>query len=104
MLYRSLITASDPSVTVVFRSLSDFMTSRSLRTLASTGDGGPEDAPEEPTSGSHRLVSPAPGEETTLTLLEESEEVIPTCSKKNYRLKGRWVARKVRGRSRKGAK
>ncbi|RWW63998.1 hypothetical protein BHE74_00028792 [Ensete ventricosum] len=33
----------------------------SLRTLASTGDGGPEDAPEEPTSGSHRLVSPDPG-------------------------------------------
>ncbi|RRT32676.1 hypothetical protein B296_00042867 [Ensete ventricosum] len=38
----------------------------SLRTLASTGDGGPEDAPEEPTSGSHRLVSLDPGEETTL--------------------------------------
>ncbi|RWW04736.1 hypothetical protein GW17_00032029 [Ensete ventricosum] len=53
----------------------------SLRTLASTGDGGPEDAPEELTSGSHRLVSPDPGEETTLTLLEESEEVISTCSK-----------------------
>ncbi|RRT33168.1 hypothetical protein B296_00037581 [Ensete ventricosum] len=53
----------------------------SLRTLASTSDEGPEDAPEELTSGSHRLVSPDPGEETTLTLLEESEEVIPTCSK-----------------------
>ncbi|RWW89268.1 hypothetical protein BHE74_00001810 [Ensete ventricosum] len=74
------------------------MTTKSLRTLASTSDGGPEDAPEELTSGSHRLVSPDPGEETTLTLLEESEEVIPTCSKKSYRLKGRWVARKVRGR------
>ncbi|RZS26550.1 hypothetical protein BHM03_00059904 [Ensete ventricosum] len=72
------------------------MTSRSLRTLASTRDGGPEDAPEEPTSGSYRLVSLDPEEEITLTLLEESEEVIPTCSKKNYRLKGRWVAKKVR--------
>ncbi|RZS27832.1 hypothetical protein BHM03_00061360 [Ensete ventricosum] len=51
----------------------------SFRTLASTGDRGPEDAPEEPTSGSHRLVSLDPGEEATLTLLEESEEVIPTC-------------------------
>ncbi|RWW51121.1 hypothetical protein BHE74_00042558 [Ensete ventricosum] len=58
------------------------MTSRSLRTLASTGDGGPEDAPKEPTSGSHRLASPDPGEETTLTLLDESKEVISTCSKK----------------------
>ncbi|RRT40921.1 hypothetical protein B296_00035022 [Ensete ventricosum] len=77
---------------------------KSLRTLALIGDGGPEDAPEEPTSGSHRLVSPDPGGETTLTLLEEFEEVIPTCSKKNYRLKGRWVARKVRDRSKEGAK
>ncbi|RRT32984.1 hypothetical protein B296_00057267 [Ensete ventricosum] len=59
--------------------------SKSLRTLASIGDEGPEDAPEEPTSGSHRLASPDPGEETTLTLLEESEEseeVIPTYSKR----------------------
>ncbi|RRT33231.1 hypothetical protein B296_00052827 [Ensete ventricosum] len=57
-------------------------------TLVLTGDGGPEDGPEEPTSGSHRLASPDLGEEMTLTLLEESEEVISTCSK-NYRLKGR---------------
>ncbi|RZS13382.1 hypothetical protein BHM03_00044962 [Ensete ventricosum] len=55
---------------------------KSLRTLASTSDEGPEDAPEESTSGSHRLVSPDPGEEATLTLLEESEEVILTCSKR----------------------
>ncbi|RRT47769.1 hypothetical protein B296_00041745 [Ensete ventricosum] len=75
------------------------MTTKSRRTIASIGDGGPEDAPEELTSGSHRLVSPDPGEKKTLTLLEESEEVIPTCSKKSYRLKGRWVTRKVRGQS-----
>ncbi|RZR94399.1 hypothetical protein BHM03_00023087 [Ensete ventricosum] len=54
---------------------------RSLKTLASTSDGGPEDAPEEPASGSLRLALPDPGEEMTLTLLEESEEVILTCSK-----------------------
>ncbi|RRT78078.1 hypothetical protein B296_00006192 [Ensete ventricosum] len=47
----------------------------SLKTLASTSDGGPEDAPEEPTLGSPRLAPPDPGEEMTLTLLEESEEL-----------------------------
>ncbi|RWV77020.1 hypothetical protein GW17_00062211 [Ensete ventricosum] len=57
------------------------MTSKSLSTLASTGDGGPEDAPEELASGSPRLVPPDPEEGTTLTLLEESEEVIPTSSR-----------------------
>ncbi|RRT34690.1 hypothetical protein B296_00047058 [Ensete ventricosum] len=46
-----------------------------LRTLASIGDGGPEDAPNESSSGSHRLISPDPGEEMTLTLLEESDEL-----------------------------
>ncbi|RRT73344.1 hypothetical protein B296_00006511 [Ensete ventricosum] len=53
----------------------------SLRTLASTDDGGPEDAPEEPASGSLRLAPLDPEEEMTLTLLEESKEVIPTYSK-----------------------
>ncbi|RWV96000.1 hypothetical protein GW17_00041322, partial [Ensete ventricosum] len=53
----------------------------SLRTLASTGDGDPEDDPEEPASGPLRLAPPDPGEEMTLTLLEESEEVILTYSK-----------------------
>ncbi|RZS24549.1 hypothetical protein BHM03_00057659, partial [Ensete ventricosum] len=38
----------------------------SLKTLASTSDGGPEDAPEEPTLGSPRLAPPDPGEEMTL--------------------------------------
>ncbi|RZS13422.1 hypothetical protein BHM03_00044999 [Ensete ventricosum] len=47
-------------------------------TLASTGDGGLEDAPKELASGSSGLVPPNPGEGTTLTLLEEFEEVIPT--------------------------
>ncbi|RRT82465.1 hypothetical protein B296_00015779 [Ensete ventricosum] len=54
------------------------MTSKSLRTLVSTGDGGPEDVPEELASGSSKLVPPDPMEVTTLTLLDESEEVIPT--------------------------
>ncbi|RZR80890.1 hypothetical protein BHM03_00006998 [Ensete ventricosum] len=64
----------------------EVMTSKSLRTLALTGNGGPEDAPEELASGSPRLVPPDPGEGTTLMLLEESEEVIPTCSRNTDRM------------------
>ncbi|RZR94832.1 hypothetical protein BHM03_00023594 [Ensete ventricosum] len=73
------------------------MTSKSLRTLASTDDGGPEDAPKELASGSPRLVPPDPEEGTILMLLllEEPEEVIPTCSEDSHR---RGVG-EIRGRS-----
>ncbi|RRT54216.1 hypothetical protein B296_00035862 [Ensete ventricosum] len=84
MLYHSLMAASDPSVIAMSRSLTYFH-DHSLRTLASTGDGGPEDALEELASGSFGLVPPDPANGTTLTLLEESEEVISTCSQKHPR-------------------
>ncbi|RWW57930.1 hypothetical protein BHE74_00035251 [Ensete ventricosum] len=58
---------------------------KGLRTLASTGDGGLEDALEELASGSFGLVPPDPANGTTLTLLEESEEVISTCSQRDPR-------------------
>ncbi|RRT68220.1 hypothetical protein B296_00038484 [Ensete ventricosum] len=52
------------------------------QTLASTDDEGPKDTPEELASGSTRLVPPDPAEGTTLALVEESEEVIPTYSQR----------------------
>ncbi|RWW55012.1 hypothetical protein BHE74_00038388 [Ensete ventricosum] len=71
----------------------------SLRTLASTGDGGPEDAPKEPASGSLRLAPPDPGDPDATRRVRGGHSDLF----KKHRLKGRWVAKGVRGRSRRGA-